>query len=316
MYNSILSKDEFGKDLNKKIFEIPLVLADSRLRLYFLINDLDVSLEEFILSGMSDSVEFHVFPEDQEQEMIRLWRKLGLICTYHSQQIEYMYRLVTITYLRIHDPTTGASISLLPWFLLPGRPFPVFVYVYAICHYYSTGKKSLSVSAAAARKMFGIKGFNKSTLSRNIKAMGNFIDISQIDRPLSVDWREALSDEEKIDRIPEILGDTPSIENLEEIFGEKVKHLPEPVNRAKEIEHTLSGIPEKYSKITIDRAPDCGKPRDDRKRPTRSRGKTVRVQRRPEFVGSQQIEKIRIAFFEICRSLVLDAAGTYHRFLL
>ena len=313
----LLSNDEFWKGLNKNNFPIPFILVGNELRWYYLIRDIDKGLEEFIVTGKTESTEFHVFSKDQEQAMVRNWRQLGFVVTYHSQQISYKHRRVAITYLQVCEPASGASISLIPWFMVPGRPFPVFVYIYAIWHYYSTGRKSLSVSAAVTGKLFGIKGFNKSTVSRNIKAMGNFIDISQIDRPLAADRRETLSDGEMISCIPEIMRDIPSIETLEEMYGEKVKRLPSPVSRAETVKHALSGIPENYSKITADRIPNDKNHNDHRKRPARPRGKKAKhVQRRLEFVGSQQIEATRIAFIRICRSLVLDAAGAYHQFLI
>jgi hypothetical protein len=156
--------------------------------LYFLVRDISQELEEFILTGKKHSDELHVFSEEREREMIKVWRQLGLKVAYHYQQIEYMRCNVMITYLRVFNPATDINISLIPWFMLPpNRPYPIFVYVYSIWYYHITGKKSLSQSAAAAGKLFGIDSLNKSTVCRSIKSLEGFIDISRIDRPLSVD---------------------------------------------------------------------------------------------------------------------------------
>ena len=251
--------------------------------------------------------------------MIRRWERNGLRAAYHRQQIDYMNWKATVTYLRVCDPATGTSISLIPWFMLPGRPYPVFAYVYAIWHYQSTGEKSLSLSAAAAGKLFGIGGLNKSTVSRNIKAMGDFIDLSHIDRPLATGACGSQSDEEMIGRIPEILRCSPPNESLEEIYGEMAKRLPAPINSKEAAKLALSGIPVEYSQIMKcgGNDPDNGKLRDCRKRPARPRKKgTRRVQRPLRFASPHQIEKARIAFIGICQALVLDAAATYRRFLI
>ena len=305
----ILSGDDFWKNQIKNNFWVSLILSGEGSCMYLLIKDIGKELEEFILGGKAEATELHVFTAKQEKALISKWKGLGMEATYHSQQIEYMYRRVTVTYLRVRDPASDSAISLIPWFMIPGRPFPVFIYVYAIWHYQKTGGKSLRESAAAAGKLFGIKRLNKSTVSRNIKAMGEFIDIAHIDRPLAVEEPERPSDWEMIGLIPEILRGELPIESLA---------LPAPVNRAKASKRALSGIPVEFSRITKDRGP-CSekKARDSRKRPARARGKRLRrVQRQPEFVGFQQIEKTRIAFIGICRAIVLDAASTYHRFLI
>jgi hypothetical protein len=59
---------------------------------------------------------------------------------------------VIIKYLQVLNPKTDVSISLIPWFLLSGRPYPVFIYIYANWHYESFGKKSMKQSAIATGK--------------------------------------------------------------------------------------------------------------------------------------------------------------------
>lgn len=195
--------------------------------------------------------------------------------------------------------------------------YPIFTYIYAIWYYQTTGKKSLSQSAAAAGKLFGIDTMNKSTVSRNIKAMEHFIEISQIDRLLPTDEPEAPSDEEVIERIPEILGSGASVESLERRYGQRIKRLPEPIRHTGTEQDILSAIPGELSQVVKDGEPAKKKTRDVRKRPGRPRGKgSRRAQRQPDFVDIAQIEKTRRAFIEICRSMVVNAAAVYHRFLI
>lgn len=316
----IAPKQDLWNTLTKKKYSIPLIggiLSDGASCLYLLIKDISKELEDFILTGKMCTAEIHVLPTEQERTIMERWKQMGLTVTYHRQRIEYMYREATITYLCVGDPVTGIKISLIPWFMLPGRPYPIFVYIYAIWHYQITGKKSLSLSAAAAGKMSGISTLNKSTVSRNIKAMENFIEISHIDRPLSTDEPEMPSDEDMIERIPEILGGDANVESLERRRGQKIKHLPEPIRHTETVQDILSAIPDEFPQIVKDGEPAKKKTRDVRKRPGRPRGKgSQRAQRQPDFVDMAQIEKTRRAFIEICRGIVLNAAAVYHRFLI
>jgi hypothetical protein len=315
--NIIPSKQDFWNTPTKKKYSVPLILSDGASCLYLLIKDVSKELEDFILTGKTQTAEFHVLSAEQERTVMDRWKQMGLTVTYHRQRIEYMYREVTITYLCVGNPATGMKISLIPWFMLPRRPYPIFAYIYAIWYYQTTGKKSLSQSAATAGKLFGIDTLNKSTVSRNIKAMEHFNEISQIDKPLSTDGPETPSDKEVIECIPEILGSDTSVESLERRYGQRIKRLPEPIQHTGAAQDVLSAIPGEFSQVIKNSEPPKKKTRDVRKRPGRPRSKgSQRVQRQPDFVGAAQIEKKRRRFIEICRSMVLNATAVYHRFLI
>ena len=287
--------------------------------MYFLITDLNAELAEFMLTGKNneDGI-FHVFPPHEEDAMAGHWEELSYEVKLRRQQICHMRHTITIEYLEVRSPETGASISLVPWFLLPGRRYPVFVYLYAIWHYHRTGKKSLDESASAAGKVFRVEQLNKSTVFRSIKAMERSIDIARIDEPLSSGVHEAVSREELLERIPEILEGRRSIGSLREIYGEMVKPLPVPVRQSKAIGQVLSNIPDKLSNVIKPRGAAGRKVRDARKRPARARkgGGKERVQRIICYAESWEIERIRMGFIEISRSLVMDAAVKYNRFLV
>jgi len=318
----VLSEDGFWKSLITGGTPTPLILADGASCLYFLVEDVSEDLGDFIATGKTQLTSFHVFEEEREREMISHWEKLGLHVTYRSQQIEYMHRnRIAIVYLHVRDQENDMGISLLPWFLLPGRPYPVFVYIYSIRHYQTSAKKSLSRSAAATAKVFGIDGFNKSTLSRNLKALESFVGVTRIDRPLATIGQDAPSNGADtvgavlVDRIPEILRSRPSIKTLEKEYGEMAKRLPEPINRAEAARRALGNMPGKSIDVIKESAPIAAKPRDARRRPAQPRTQK-RVQRKLKFVGSHEIERVRKESIEKCRHIVMDAAVSYHRFLI
>ena len=314
---SILPQEnDFWNNLNNNNFEIPLILVGGADCLYYLVHEISEDLESFITTGKTEAKAFQVFPKKLEQLLIKQWEQLGLIITQHSQKVDYMHCGVSITYLKVRNPETRTSISFLPWFLLPDRPYPIFIYIFAIWHYHNTNEKSLSQSAAAAGKIFGVPSLNKSTVSRNIKALDNIIDISRFNRPLSVKQPVLPSDEELINLVPEILSSALSIDSLEEKYEEMIKQLPMPINSTEAVRHVLSNIPIEHSKIIKDKEVIRRVTRDIRKRPPRPRPpKSKCVQRPLEFISFWQLEQKRKDFINDCRHLVLDAAVSYHRFL-
>jgi hypothetical protein len=302
--------------------------------LYYLVNDVSEALEYFVQTGKQPEEdrgtnrEYHVFPCEREAAMIAVWRELGMTVTYHRQQVELTNR-ITVAYMNVVNPKTSMNISMIPWFMVVGRPYPIFAYAYAIGYYQRAEKKSLAESAAAVRKLFGIRSFHKSTVSRSISAMEEFLDASQLDRPLSADALRdpaclagsqtgtGQADESIVEQVSELLTAYPSLEALEKASGEKVRPLPKPVRRTDRISRALSDIPDERFNIILRREPGGRPSRDRRKRPPRPRNKgSGHVQRPLKFVDYPQREEERKAIIAICRRLALDAAATCHRFLV
>ena len=317
----LLPNHDSWNSLSEKIIMLPSIYIDKASCLYVLIKDVNKELSDFILTGKTEKREFHVFSREREQSMVSDWAQLGFDVKYHSQLIDYMGIGVTIKYLKIRNPVTGVCISLIPWFLVPGRHHPIFVYVYAVWYYHITGKKSLAEAAMATGELFKIEKLNKSTVSRSIKSMEHFIDVSQIHSHLLFaspsDMWAGGAGEEMVERVTEILADRPSIESLKEVYRTTIKQLPPPINPRVTIKQVLGVIPEEHCEIIKRGNPVRTKSRDGSKRPPRPRNANPRrVQRTLKFIDWAQREKIRREFIEICHHLVLDAAATYHLFLI
>jgi len=301
--------------------------------LYYLCTEINEELEHFVRTGKQPeeekgtNKEYCVFAHGKEELMVSRWAGLGMTVTYHRQQVELVDR-ITITYMKVQNPKTGLSISIIPWFLVAGRPYPIFVYIYAIGYYHQAEVKSLGESAAAVKKMFGVSGFHKSTISRSIRAMEGFIDASMLDQPLAAEglkkaemtsnWVESDKPcENVIDAIAEILASYPTFEALEKEIGGKVKRLPKPIKRTGGTSLALSGIPNGPFNIIMPDKPGGRPSHDHRKRPPRPRAKgTKPVQRPLKFIDRPQREEKRKAFIAICHHLTLNAAIIYHRFLV
>jgi hypothetical protein len=307
----------------KTLREMPVVFVKDSTRLYIPITEPSEELASFLSVGKTATGELRVFPQKREQELVNAWEKAGLSVTYHHQTIEYMGCRTIIAYPQVNGGKGSLSISLTPWFMLPGRPYPIFVYLYMICHYINTGQESQKDSAAAAGELFGIDQLNKSTVCRSLKAMKQFFGQFQDCKPLAVEGTGAmLSDEEIIDRIPEILN---SPEELEELFDGGIQRLPAPINRKEDLAacaHALGNIPQEYVNVIKKKVRRNNGPRDTRVRQARPNKKGPgRVQREKppsaiKFAEPKEIPRIRIGFIAACMHMVFDAATTYHRFLL
>ena len=74
-----------------------------------------------------------------------------------------------------------APIVLIPDFLIPGRPYPIYVYMYAIEIYSSSPEKGQRFAAEATRKQFGLTSFAHTTLGRALKSL-----IRSISEPVDI----------------------------------------------------------------------------------------------------------------------------------
>jgi hypothetical protein len=297
---------------------IPVVFTSDSNRMYFLVKNIDPELEAFITTGKTDTGKFQVFSNADMYAMTCRWEQLGLTDTYHSQPMEYMHRNVVITYPKVSDPATGNEVLLMPWFMLPGRPFPIFTYIYGIWHYRVSGEKSQRVSAAAVAKIFGLCTFNKSTLCRNIRSMRQIFETVNAAKPLSAKERAVPSAEELCDIIPKILKDCPVTETSNESLG-GICRIADELGNMTNAAQALDGIPFEYSEVLKEQAtpPVRRTHHDARKWAARPRKRRNPPNRhKPEFVAPSRREEIRKAFIVICRDIIIGAAITSHQLIL
>jgi hypothetical protein len=346
----ILSQNIFElqqKIISNIIHDIPIILANDEDSIYILVKDLTEEMNNFINTGEtgSDIYELHVFSDEYEQKLIDMWNAAGFSHTYRSQKIDYMDNNSTIIkYLKVTNPQSGLSISFIPWFMAPDRPYPVFTYIFASWHYANSAQKSLRLSAIATGEVFGASSFHKSTVSRNIKAMSDILSKIHFDRPLSViepkipllesaaeispleSVSEIMPPENRadptsatgiIERATKLLTSCMSVETLVKECGINAGRAPTPIRGANAISYALSNIPDELSKVIIDKEPIIKGSCDTRKRPPSEHRKRMPAKKiRQNFVASERKKQIRLDFIAICRVIVIDAAVTFHRFLI
>ena len=315
----MISQDirEMQEAVSNSLCRVPIALSNGDGCVYALVKELSPDLEKFILTGETELNEFQVFPDGVVDALSERMAQCGMKVGYISQRMEYMHRTVTINCPRVSAKGTDINVYLIPWFSLPDRPYPVFAYIYAIWHYNVSEKKSQRLSAAATGKVFGIESFNKSTVCRNIKAMGGVFGNPVAGGVASGESAVARSNEDLIGLIPKMLACRPSAEALGEMFGGTVAPVPERVNAAPKTIHALESIPQDYSKVAMDPPPAGNRRLDTRKRPARPyRTPENRVQRPLIFADSKKIGHIRRGFIAACMPIVMDYAAACHKFLL
>jgi len=198
--------------------ETPFALRADNGEIYILIKDLPEEMEKFIGGKPFEWEELHVFSEAYEERVVRRWREHGYEYTYHRQSMEYMNRTITIKYLHVKNPETKVGVSLIPWFMLPKRKYPVTTYVFAA--WYSTlpeEKAGVRKTGEVVRELFELTTFDPSTVWRARAQISRiFGEQSENDGPLSIQEPKIASTAAIMDRVIEFLEKCPSAETIKD----------------------------------------------------------------------------------------------------
>jgi len=86
-------------------------------------------------------------------------------------RIKDRHKEYTVVCPEFRKAENGAEpVVIIPEFLVPRRPYPVYVYLYAIDLYSNTPEKGQRWAAEATRRHFGLESFSHTTLGRALKA--------------------------------------------------------------------------------------------------------------------------------------------------
>jgi len=211
----------------KVLKETPFALSTGNGEIYILIKDLTAEMDNFINGEPFKGEELHVFSEAYEKRVARRWREHGYECAYRRQSVEYMGRTITIKYLHVKNPETKIDVSLIPWFMLPKRKYPVTTYVFAA--WYSTlpeEKAGLRKTGEVVRELFELSTFDPSTVWR-VRAQISHIfgEQREEDRTLSIQEPKIATTADIIDRITEFLEKCPSSEAIKYDTKEDAKEF-------------------------------------------------------------------------------------------
>ena len=85
---------------------------------------------------------------------------------------------IKVRYPEIHDQENAneGGYIIIPEFMIPGRPFPIYVYLYAITTYSLNPTMGQREAAKRTRERFGLKTFSHTTLGRAMKKLERRIE--------------------------------------------------------------------------------------------------------------------------------------------
>jgi len=91
----------------------------------------------------------------------------------HRSKLQCGMKDVEVVYPEIHDQgnTSEYSYVIIPEFLIPGRPYPIYIYLYAIATYSFNPTMGQREAARRTRERFELKTFSHTTLGRAIKKL-------------------------------------------------------------------------------------------------------------------------------------------------
>jgi hypothetical protein len=107
----------------------------------------------------------------QDTELEKQYMGLGYQRYERNYKIKEQHKEYTVICPEFrHDTKNAETIVIIPEFFLPARPYPVYVYLYAIDLYSNAPEKGQRQVAEETRKFFGLTTFAHTTLGRALKA--------------------------------------------------------------------------------------------------------------------------------------------------
>jgi len=113
--------------------------------------------------------------EVQADDLERDYKEAGYHRHDRYYKLTYRHQEYTVVCPEFIKPTPKGNpcerIVIIPEFLIPQRPYPVYVYLYAINLYSTDPSISQRAAAEETRKQFGLETFAHTTLGRALKRL-------------------------------------------------------------------------------------------------------------------------------------------------
>jgi hypothetical protein len=112
----------------------------------------------------------------QDPELEKYYLEAGYKITTRFYKITIQHRVYTVTCPEFRNAGNGTpAIVIIPDFLIPRRPYPVYVYLYAIDLYCQNPRLGQRAAAQATKEHFGLATFAHTTLGRALKAFAGSV---------------------------------------------------------------------------------------------------------------------------------------------
>ena len=106
-------------------------------------------------------------------KMEQIYQEELLTIREHENKLQCGLIDIEVRYPEIHDQesTAGDGYKIIPEYMIPGRPFPIYIYLYAITTYSFNPAMGQREAAKRTRERFQLKTFSHTTLGRAMKRL-------------------------------------------------------------------------------------------------------------------------------------------------
>jgi hypothetical protein len=280
---------------------LPYVLMEGGYEKYILLTEISNELNEWIHTGKTEEVGFRVLSDNKENKLRLICRSQGLTVTRGCQMMEYMGHSAEIEYLRVRNPAAETSVAMIPWFMLPRKKYPVFVYLFTYW-YCKCLQKSVRESATAAEQLFMVK-IHYSVICRSMIMAKALFDIEE---PISTTSPTTVPIDDILNTVPALLSDI------------MVKNQSHPTEGKPE--NALANMTKRFANIIrpgLQRTTNAILPfaTPVRKKQTQKANPDEQPVKPKPFI-EKRVRRIRQLFIVLCRRFVLNTAIQYQKFLL
>ena len=110
--------------------------------------------------------------------MKQKYREEQLTVQEHESKLTCGWVDIRVLYPEIHDQAAPkeAGYVIIPEFIIPGRPYPIYIYLFAIVTYCLNPWMGQREAAKRTRERFGLETFSHTTLGRAMKKLEKLIN--------------------------------------------------------------------------------------------------------------------------------------------
>lgn len=101
-----------------------------------------------------------------QRELEVAFRAIGYSVGYRYKKLLADNREYEVTYPIVTNRETEGEIVILPEFVSPHRPYPIYSYIFAVAIYELNSEIPQRIAASLTRKQFGLETFSHSTVCR------------------------------------------------------------------------------------------------------------------------------------------------------
>jgi len=104
-----------------------------------------------------------------DSRLLAAFKKMGFVATWRTKKLEFGHRTQDVPAYAVRNPTNGRRATVYTGWSSAHRPYPAFVYIFAVVVYTLLDGASQRFAADLTKAAFGLATFDHSTLGRALK---------------------------------------------------------------------------------------------------------------------------------------------------